>query len=227
MKDLIILGAGGSGEDISSIVEAINKESLAWNIMGYLDDNKDLIGKELCGHKVLGSIDTIIEYPEAYFISAIANPTNRIIRRFIYEKVKSLGGKFATLIHPSAILYDNVIIKEGSIINALCVLGSNCEIQEDVHLAYSCNIAHETIIGKHTSFGTGVNLSSGVIIGDDCYIGAGVSASHDIKIEENTLVSVGAAVVSDLNGNSQRMWIGVPAISIKEYMKNKIKLSNK
>lgn len=227
MKNLIILGAGGSGEDIVSIVKSINKINNTWNILGFLDDNKKLLGKELCGYKVLGNIDEAINFSNAYFISSIANPTNRIIRSFIYKKVKSLGGEFATLVHPSAILYENVELSEGTIVNALCVLGSNSKIKENVHLAYSCNVAHETIIGENSSFGTGVNLSSGVVIGKDCYIGAGVSVSHDIDIEENTLVSVGAAVVTDLKENTQRMWIGVPAISIKEYMKNKINLSKK
>ena len=88
-----------------------------------------------------------------------------------------------------------------------------------MHLAYACNIAHETELKEHTTLGTGVNLSSGVIIGEDCYIGAGVSSTHDVKVEPNTLVAVGSAITEDLRNNSMRMWIGVPAITIKDFVR--------
>lgn len=219
MKDLIILGAGGSGWDIVSIVNAINAKNNEWNIIGYLDDNTALHNREFCGVKVIGSIDECVKYPEAYYISSIANPTNRMVRRKIWDKVKMHDLQFATLIHPSAIIYDNVTIKEGCVVNANCMLGNGAILDEDVHLAYACNIAHETELKEHSTLGTGVNLSSGVIIGEDCYIGAGVSSTHDIMVEPNSLVAVGSAITENLVKNSMKMWIGVPAISIKEYVK--------
>jgi len=219
MKDLIILGAGGSGWDIVSIVNAINKQSQEWRVLGYLDDNIDLHGKVFCGVKVIGSIDDCVKYPKVFFISSIANPTNRVVRRKIWDKVKQHGLQFATLIHPSAIIYDNVTIKEGCVVNANCMLGNGAVLDEDVHLAYACNIAHESELKEHTTLGTGVNLSSGVVIGEDCYIGAGVSSTHDVIVEPNTLVAVGSAITENLVKNSMRIWIGVPAITIKEYVK--------
>lgn len=219
MKQLIILGAGGSGWDIVSIVNAINKVSYTWEIIGFLDDNPTLFGKKFCGVKVIGTVDDAAKYPMAYYVSSIANPTNRLVRRLIWNKVKQFGCQFASLVHPSVIIYDNVIIQEGCVVNANCMLGNGVHLEEDVHLAYACNIAHETILKSHVTLGTGVNLSSGVIIGEDSYIGAGVSSTHDIIVEPNTLVSVGAAIVDNLVKNSMKMWIGVPAISIKEYIK--------
>ena len=198
MKQLIILGAGGSGWDIVSIVNAINAVNGEWEIVGFLDDNPALAGKEFCGVRVVGTIDDAVKYPKVYFVSSIANPTNRIIRRMIWDKVTRFGCEFATLVHPSAIIYDNVTIKKGCVVNANCMLGNGACLEEDVHLAYACNIAHETVLKSHVTLGTGVNLSSGVVIGEDCYIGAGVSSTHDITVEPDTLVAVGAAIIDDL-----------------------------
>lgn len=227
MNKLIILGAGGSGEDIVSIVNAINRnsEETVWEIVGYLDDNPELHGKTKLGIEILGTIASADHYENVYFVSSIANPNNRLIRRKIFDDVKkNTGLKFATLVHPTAVLYDNVSLEEGVVINAYCVLGSNTVIGKNVHLAYSCNVAHESKIGDHCAFGTGVNLSSGVDIGDDSYIGVGVAVSHDVTIDSDTLVSVGSAVVSDLKSSGQNMWIGVPAIPIKEFIENKLRL---
>lgn len=226
MKDLIILGAGGAGWDITSICCAINKEEPTWNILGYLDDNTDLIGKEFNGYKVLDTIDNAVNYSNAYFVSSIANPHDRMVRRRIFDRVKSKGLRFAVIIHPSAILYNNVKIGEGSVVNALCVLGTNAKLKDDVHLGYSCTLAHEITIGTHCAMGTGVNISSGVKIGDDCYIGAGVSTSHDINIEADTLVTVGASVVRNLCTNKEREWIGVPAVSVNTYINNNQKIKS-
>lgn len=223
MKDLIILGAGGSGVDIVGIIDAINHVQPTWNIVGFLDDNVNLHGKVISGYQVLGEINLAKDYPNIQYISSIANPTDRVIRRKIWDKIKKLGLHFATLVHPSVIVYKDVIIKEGCVVNASCVLGSNVILEENVHLAYACNIAHETKICAHSTLGTGVNLSSGILVGEDCYIGAGVSATHDVVIEDDTLVAVGSAVVDNLRTNGQHMWIGVPAITIKEYMRNKLK----
>jgi sugar O-acyltransferase (sialic acid O-acetyltransferase NeuD family) len=220
MKKIIVLGAGGSGMDILGIIYAINKEKKEWDILGFLDDNLALHGKELDGFKVLGSIDEAINYPDSYFISSIADPTNRIVRRKVWDRVKKYGFRFATLVHPAAIIYKNVCIGEGCVINANCVLGSSVVLENNIHLGYSCNVAHETRIKSHCSFGTGVNFSSGIIVGEDCYIGAGVSATHDVKIDDNILIAVGSAIIDDLKHNSQNIWIGIPAIPIKEYMRN-------
>lgn len=216
MKDLIILGAGGAGWDIVSLVHSLGDNN-GWNILGFLDDNTLLFGKECCGIKVLGNIDDCCKYSDAYFISSIANPTNRIVRKSVWDRVKRHGLRFATLIHPSVILYDNVVIEEGCVINANCVLGTNSHLCKDVHLGYSCNVAHETKIFEHTSMGAAVNLSSGVTIGANCYIGAGVSSTHDVEVEDDTLVAVGSAIVTNMRHKTERMWIGVPAITQEKY----------
>lgn len=215
MRDLIILGAGGAGWDIVSIVHSLNNSE--WNILGFLDDNEALHNREFCGVRVIGNIDDCYKWPNAYFVSSIANPTNRLVRKYIWDRVKMHGLKFATLVHPSVILYDNVVIEEGCVVNANCVLGTNAHLFPDVHLGYACNIAHETEIYEHTAMGSAVNLSSGVAIGANCYIGAGVSSTHDVSVEEDTLVAVGSAIVTNMKHQDNRMWIGVPAITQDKY----------
>ena len=217
MKDLIILGAGGSGWDIVSIVNAINKQSVEWNVLGFLDDNVTLHGKEFCGVKVIGSIDECNKWPNAFFVSSIANPTNRLVRKMIWDKVKTKGLNFATIIHPSVVIYDEVIIEEGCVVNANSVLATGVTLEKDVHIGYACNIGHETRVCEHTTFGAAVNLSSGVIINPNCYIGAGVSSTHDVEVEEDTLVAVGSAIVTNMKKNESKMWIGVPAITQTKY----------
>jgi sugar O-acyltransferase (sialic acid O-acetyltransferase NeuD family) len=222
MKDLIIIGAGGSGMDIVSIIQTINRMKNTWNILGFLDDSLALQNTTILGHKVLGNIKSGSKYEDSYFVSSIAHPTNRLIRQDIISRVKNYTDKIATIIHPSVIVYSGVSISPGCVINAGCVIGSKVSIGENVHIGYGCHIAHETVLSDNVALGSGVNLSSGVVVGLNSYIGAGVSSTHDVKIAENILVAVGSAVVSDIEQSSSDVWIGIPALPMKEYVKNKM-----
>lgn len=225
MKKLIILGAGGSGHDIVSIVNSINKIQKEFEIIGFLDDNPNLYDVSFLGYKVLGTINEAYKFVDAVFISSIANPINRYVRRQVFESVLSQGCTFCNIIHPSVFLYDDVQIGEGVVINANCIIGTNVVIGDNIHFGYSCNVAHESIVGNHSAFGSGVNLSSCTSIGNDCYIGCGVSSAHDVIISENTLVAVGSAIVENIFDNSDT-WIGVPAERLRKMIKRKFKLDS-
>ncbi|MEG0518325.1 MAG: hypothetical protein RR555_05595 [Bacteroidales bacterium] len=222
MKKLLILGAGGSGMDIITIIRDINKVNPEWEIIGFLDDNPKLLDKIVCNYKVLGTIDDGYKFPEAYFCSSIAHPNNRIIRRKVYQRVKQYSNKFATLIHPSTIIYNGASFAEGVVVNAGCIFGTNVKIMANVHFGYGCSIAHESVIESHVAFGSGVKVSSGVVIGSDSYIGAGVSTAHDVLISSDTLVAAGSAIVT--NTSQGDTWIGVPGIQLKNYVKKQLQI---
>ena len=41
MKNIIIIGAGGVGREVSLIIEKINKLKATWNLIGFIDDNQE------------------------------------------------------------------------------------------------------------------------------------------------------------------------------------------
>lgn len=216
MKDLIILGAGGTAAQIAELVESLNEQNKEWNVVGYLDDNPALFDKEMVGYKVIGTIDDAHKYPEAYFISSIAHPNNRMIRREIYMRVKQQGGKFATLISPDARVSKSAIIKEGTLVFGNALIGSLVTLEEDVCL-FSVHIGHESVIKAHTTASGSACIAGGVVIGSDCYISTNTSIAHDITIGDNTLLAIGSAATNNLKGGD--MYIGVPAIPSRKYGK--------
>ena len=38
MKDIVIVGAGGFGREVKTIIDAINKSNKAYNFLGFYDD---------------------------------------------------------------------------------------------------------------------------------------------------------------------------------------------
>ena len=45
MKNIVIIGAGGVGRETALIIQQINELELTWNLIGFIDDNKDSWGK--------------------------------------------------------------------------------------------------------------------------------------------------------------------------------------
>jgi len=54
MKNIFIYGAGGVGREIILLINDINEVKNKWNILGFIDDNKDMQGKmkerNICCH---------------------------------------------------------------------------------------------------------------------------------------------------------------------------------
>ena len=57
-KPLYIIGAGGFGRETAWLAERINTVSPAWEIRGFIDDNRSLNVTELDGYRLTGGRDS-------------------------------------------------------------------------------------------------------------------------------------------------------------------------
>lgn len=194
MKDIVIIGAGGFAREVAWLIEEINSNLLEWNLLGFIDDNVNSVGKELNGYKVLGTTEYLNELPESvYSVIGIGDGS---IRKKIVSKL--MNRKFATLIHPSVsisktnIFGDGVIICAGNIltvnikignhviINLDCTVGHDVEIKDYVTVLPSVNISGNTKIGEYTTLGTGAKIIQGINIGKNIIVGAGTVVIRDV-----------------------------------------------
>lgn len=82
-----------------------------WNLLGFVDNNPEVQGKNVDDYAVLGTSDCVEKYHDAYFVCAIGSAKTR---KAVIEKLGNV--KFATLIDPSVIISKNGTIEEGAII---------------------------------------------------------------------------------------------------------------
>ncbi len=54
--DLVILGAGGMGQEVADIVRAAESDGTRWRLIGFIDDDSALHGLEVLGLPVLGDL---------------------------------------------------------------------------------------------------------------------------------------------------------------------------
>lgn len=211
MNDLIIVGAGGFGREVAWLVERINAVQLTWNLLGFLDDNDALQGEQVDGYSVLGTIEHITLYMDAWLVCGIATAR---VRKSIIQRLNSYGElKYATLIDPSVAMSERVRIGEGTIICAHSIVTVDIKIGSHVIINPDCTIGHDAILKDFVTMYPSVNVSGTTMIGECVELGTGIQIIQGKTIGDQTIVGAGAVVVKDLPAKCTA--VGSPAKPIK------------
>lgn len=195
MKDIVIIGAGGIGREVAWIIEEINEVNPTWNIVGFVDENREMHNKDLNGYKVLGGIEALDKLEvKPYVVVAIANceVKKNIVAR-LEEKYK-----FATVIYPTVKVSKYIEIGEGSIIYPGVILTVNTKIGNNVIISGNCGIGHDTVIGDYSSVLWGSCFSGYDVIREECFIGVGCKIAQGIDITSGSRVVTGSVVTEDI-----------------------------
>ncbi len=209
MKKLVIVGAGGFAREVAWLVEEINKNLLEWNLLGFIDDNKENIHKELNGYKVLGTTEDLKNFSDdIYIVIAIGNG---VIREKIVKKLKNK--KFAILIHPTVKISNTNKIGEGTIICAENILTVNINIGKHVILNLDSTVGHDSLLKDFVTISPSVNISGNTKIEKYTTVGTGTNIIQGIEIGENVVVGAGTVVIRNIENNCTA--IGNPAKIIK------------
>lgn len=209
MKDIVVIGAGGFGREVMWLIEDINKVR-QYNILGFIDDNPEIIGKIINNYPVLGNTDWLLD-KELYVVNAIGDP---IIKKKVCLKLQNSRNIYPILKHPSAIVSKLVNIGEGSIICAGNIITVNIEIGKHVIVNLDCTIGHDAIIKDYSTILPSVNVSGAVTIGECVSVGTGSAIIQGVKIGANSIIGAGSVVVKDIPESC--VAVGIPAKPIKQ-----------
>lgn len=197
-KKIIVFPFGGNSKESLLSIFAINSKSKKWDIKGFIDDEPSRWGKVCCGIVVKGGRDILIKNPDAMVLAVPGNPENYLKRKNIIVSLGIKESRFATIIHPSAIVAQdseigyNVTIMPNVFISCGVKIGNHCVILPNTV------ISHDAVIDDYCCIGSNVTVSGGVSIRPQCYIGSGVKIRENITIGARTMIGIGSNVVSDI-----------------------------
>lgn len=203
-KKVVIIGAGGHAKVIAEIIKQ-SKDQL----IGFLDDNKDIQFKKIFdGKMVIGTTNDIARYNEHYFIIGIGNNEIR-------KKISNCNLKWYTAIHPKAIIASDVKIGEGTVVMPGAVINPGTTIGKHCIINTSASVDHDNIIDDYVHISPGSHLAGTVHIKEGSWICAGAIIINNITIEKNCIIGAGAVVLKNIN-ESNNTYVGVPAKKIKK-----------
>jgi sugar O-acyltransferase (sialic acid O-acetyltransferase NeuD family) len=198
---LIIIGASGHGKVACDIASQMNR----WKEILFLDDNTEIdfvLEKKRIG--VLSELSKFIDNTD--FFVAIGNNQ---LRSKISNKLLNLSAAIITLVHPNAVIGQEVKIGVGSIIMAGAVINASTTIGVGCIVNTNASIDHDSYINDYVHISPGVVLAGSVFLGNLVWIGLGAKVINNISITDNTIVGAGALVVKDISESGT--YIGMPA----------------
>ena len=195
-KKILIFSAGSAGREVFQLILNINKLQNEWEVIGYVDNDTNKIGKTIDDIQVYSTANK----PKKKEIYAMCGIMNGAIRKKIFnEEIIKNEYKLTNLIHPLVekpkcfktglgnIIFGNVHIsfevdiKNFSIISNFCDLGHNLIANNYFTIMPSVIIGGNCEIGEQTLIGSGAMIHPGIKIGSNCTIGMGTLITSNIK----------------------------------------------
>ena len=204
MKDLLILGTGVHAVEMVEIVDRVNRAEQTWNLLGFITAKEELVGQELNGYPVLGTLDKLTEFPDVCFV-----PDNAWSRSIEVHRER-----LVSLIDPSAFVSRTAQIGAGCVLYPNCYVGLRARIGDYVFCLSGCVINHDDVIEDRVVMASGAKLAGGVHVEADCYLGQASTCKQFIRIGRNSMIGMSAVVVKDVPPNS--VMVGNPARKLKD-----------
>jgi acetyltransferase EpsM len=211
MKKLVILGGRGIGMIAASVAQDLGY----YEVLGFLNDTVpigDTVGVHK-KHKVLGTTKDVNKFLKdedvCFFIGFIGMKNEKEI----FEKISNLKiprKRFATLIHPTAIIPKGYCkIGFGVLIAPLAQLSPDTTIEDNCILLGNSFLGHDSVMKRFSHITTNAVVGGNVTLGRGSHIGTNSTIRQDINIGEFSIVGSGAVVLKDIPDNS--IFIGNPA----------------
>lgn len=195
MKKAVVIGAGTQGQVYASYLKEAGV-----NLIGFVDDDKELIGTKIIGIPVLGRYEDLYDKKFKSLIQDVYCPIGiNAVRSKYLSSLKNEGYGIPSFIHhtvsiaPDVILGEAVYMLAGNIIMPHTTLGNYIMINMDSTIAHHVNVEDGVFMSS------GVNVGALINVRENAYIGMGVTVMTGVKeIGKETLLGAGTVIIKDV-----------------------------
>lgn len=204
-EPLLLVGAGGLARETAEAVRSSGSHRLA----GFLDDDPSRHRTSLAGLPMLGSSEAVLDHPDARVVLC---PGPGAARARLAGRLGSLGvgpERYATVVHPTAVLPASCRIGAGSVLLAGVVLTTAVTVGAHVVVMPGAVLTHDDVVEDFVTVCAGVALGGEVRVGTGAYLGAGALVRERRTVGAWSTLGMGAVVVDDVP--PREVWVGNPA----------------
>jgi sugar O-acyltransferase (sialic acid O-acetyltransferase NeuD family) len=209
VTDLVIVGAGGFARETAAAATAAGRR-----VLGFVDDDPALHGTSRSGLRILGSVDMVAGMPDAAVVVCVGNPRNYTVRQRIVDRLGLPADRYATVVHPSAVVGSGSVVGPGSVLLAGTVLTADVTIGSHVAVMPQAVFTHDDRVGDYATVATGVRLGGGAILERGAYVGAGALVREGVTVGAWSLIGMGSVVLHDIPPG--QIWAGNPARLLRD-----------
>ena len=192
---LFIIGAGGFGREVFSIIEVLVSSGSLPRPTGFIDDApsaRDLERVEALGSRVVGCVADLIGRTEPF--SAVLAIGSAPARQAIAGLLAHSPVTFPVLVHPETTMGRGVRLAEGVVVAAGSRLSTNIEVGRHVHIDQNAAVGHDCDLGDFSRLNPQACVSGEVRIGRGSLVGANATVLQGLEVGDDAVVGAGAVV---------------------------------
>ena len=208
MKNIVILGAGNTTDEIIPILESLSKNK-DYKVEAILDDDKKYFKKSYKGIPIHIGLENAKKFENCFFVFGIGSYRNKNNRKKILEKTSIDLEKFPNIIDPSVKIENNVTFGYGNIIYPYSIICSGTKIKNFCVLTHLNILGHNVSINSFSTLGSRTSVLNGASIGKEVFIGANVLIAENISVADYSTVVMGSVVLN--NVKKKQLVFGNPA----------------
>lgn len=194
MTDIIIVGAGGCGREVANWIEDINRGAATWNILGFLDDNADVLNGFPSKYQIIGTIKHHEPKKNVKYAMGIANP---VVKKIVGPALVKKGAQFAAIIHPSTHIYSEYEMGIGLVTYPNSKIATGCKIGDFVTLQ-STILGHDSQLEDYVTVSSSCGITGGTKLREGCFIGDHACIAVGLEIGANAYVGIGSVVIRNV-----------------------------
>ncbi|MDF3886626.1 acetyltransferase [Cupriavidus basilensis] len=196
---LILVGGGDFGRELINWVNHAAATGCGRSFCGFLDKNSAALDKYSYRLTWLGTIEDFTPQADDLFVIGVADPA---IKRKIVGKLKSNGARFASIIHPSAVVSENAVLGEGVVICPQAVISCDTYVGDFVAINCLSSIGHDARVGDFSTLSAHVDLTGFVQVGESTFFGTGAKVLPKVKIGNRVRIGAGATIMRSVPDDS-------------------------
>ncbi|WP_426241955.1 NeuD/PglB/VioB family sugar acetyltransferase [Nocardioides sp. LHG3406-4] len=205
MNGLLLVAASGLARE-TLVVEQLLERFDSFHVV---DDDPDRWGTSLDSVPVVGGLELVREYADHAVLVCAGRGA---VRRSLVARLAELGvtrDRYATTVHPAAVVPPGCDVGAGSIVLAGVVMTADVRLGDHVVAMPHVTLTHDDAVGDFATLCAGVTLGGEVSVGEGAYLGMSSSVRERVAIGPDAVLGMGAALLSDLPAGET--WVGVPA----------------
>ena len=196
---LFIIGAGGFGREVFSIVAAASSAHGNVYDVAFVDDHPSAadgarIG--VLGSRLAGNVDYLASRREP-FAAVIAIGSNQA-RKIIASRLSGAPVIYPVLVHPDATVGQDVQLSAGVVIAAGARLSTGIHVGSHVHVDQNAAVGHDVILGDFSRLNPQTCISGNVSVGEGVLVGAAATILQGLAVGVDAVIGAGAVVTRDV-----------------------------
>ena len=208
MRHMDIVGAGGLGRELLSLLRRDAAHGRDWLVVGFIDTRIEMKGQIIAGIPVVGGVDDAPTHQMAIYCSAIGDTE---VRKKIVQSLIAKGAIFVQT-RTSCEIGDGAQLG-ASMMQLNATISTDARVGSHVYLDSGCVIGHDACIHDYVHIGRNAFIGGKAVIEEGVIVNSCSSISQGVRVGAWATIGLGAVVLRDVPAGA--LMIGNPARNVK------------